>query len=59
MVTIRWLDLEKGANLKDGPEIAGFGEIRLSGKDFSGILGFGIVVRKSERKNTFARWWTC
>ena len=44
------MDLEKGADLIDGPETAGFGETRLSGKDFSGILGIGIVVRKSERK---------
>ena len=49
------MDLQKGVDLIDGPETTRFGETRLSGKDFSGILGFGIVVRKSERKNTFAR----
>ena len=58
MVTIRWLDLQKGVDLIDGPETTRFGETRLSGKDFSGLLGIGIVVRKSERRNTFARWWT-
>ena len=43
------------SNLIDGPETARFGETRLSGKAFSGLLGIGMVVRKSQRRNNFAR----
>ena len=35
------------SNLIDGPEFARFGETRLSGKVFSGLLGIGIIVSKS------------
>ena len=35
------------SNLIDGPETARFGETRLSGKVFSGLLGIGIIVSKS------------
>ena len=34
------------SNLIDGLEITGLGEIRFSGKVFSGLLGIGVVVRK-------------
>ena len=43
------------SNLIDGLETAGFGETRLSGKLFSGLLGIGIVVSKSQRGNNFAK----
>ena len=42
-------------NLIDGPETTRFGETRLSGKVFSGLLGIGIVVSKSQRRNNFAK----
>ena len=43
------------SNLIDGLETAGFGETRLSGKVFSGLLGISIVVSKSQRRNNFAK----
>ena len=42
-------------NLIDGYETAGFGETWLSGKVFSALLGIGIVVSKSQRRNNFAK----
>ena len=55
MVTIKRLDLEKctvkvgqtRSNLIDGLETTRLCEIRFSGKVFSGLLGIGVVVRKS------------
>ena len=54
MVTFKLLELEKGTvkvgqtrlYLIDGLETTRLCEIRFSGKVFSGLLGFGVVVRK-------------
>ena len=58
MVTIKLLELEKGtvkvgqtrSYLIDGLETTRLCEIRFSGKVFSGLLGFGVVVRKFNKE---------